>query len=111
VTDPGTAEPGPELLLSPEEVMSPDFPRAVMGYDRLEVDYFLEVVAVQQKQLLARLRELEQAPPPAARVEVAEPATSEGARLARVLDRAAHLVGERRLAYAERRATDTWRGA
>jgi DivIVA domain-containing protein len=97
------------LLLSPEEVMRPEFPRAVMGYDRLEVDYFLEVVAVQQKQLLARLRELEEVPPPPAPA-AAGPATTESVRLARVLDRAARLVEERRVAHAERRATDIRRG-
>jgi DivIVA domain-containing protein len=82
--------------LTPEEVLQQRFPRAIMGYDRTEVDYFLEVVAVQQRDLMDQVRDLESAP---------RPPTGPGsgpydAKLAEVLDRAARIVGERRRAHS-----------
>lgn len=86
--------PGIEEPLTPEEVLRPHFPRAVMGYDRTEVDYFLEVVAVQQRRLLDKVAELETA--------ALGPRTgrdNDDKRLTDVLDRAARVIDERRQAH------------
>jgi DivIVA domain-containing protein len=85
-----------QVPLTPEEVLQQRFPRAIMGYDRTEVDYFLEVVAVQQRDLLDHVRELESAPPP-----TATPGPSPyDAKLTEVLERAARIVGEKRRAHS-----------
>ena len=82
--------------LTPEEVLQQRFPRAIMGYDRTEVDYFLEVVAVQQRDLLDHVGELESAP----RRAISTGPGPYDERLAEVLERAARIVGERRRAHS-----------
>ena len=85
-----------DVPLAPEEVLHQTFPRALMGYDRSEVDYFLELLALQQKRLLDQVRSAATTRP--------EPRSApDDARLAAVLEAAARVVGDRRRAYHLRR--------
>lgn len=43
-----------------DEIATKQFLTALRGYDRADVDAFLQVVAAEQRRLLARIEELEQ---------------------------------------------------
>ena len=82
--------------LHPEDLLSQRFPRAVMGYDRVEVDYFLEFVAEQQTLLLERIAELEKLT--ATAEDQNDRLTEIETRLGGLLGDAARLVSDRRAA-------------